>query len=80
MSALTITLKADADLPGIGDRAGEAGSLHQIASIDVNQGRYDEARAGFDASLRIRWAIGDRAGEGASYLQLGMLAHQIGLG
>jgi hypothetical protein len=56
------------------------GFLHQIASIDLNQGRYDEARAGFDAALRIRRAIGDRAGEAAGFFQLGSLARGKGQG
>ncbi|MBM4438603.1 MAG: tetratricopeptide repeat protein, partial [Actinobacteria bacterium] len=54
----------------IGDRAGEAATRANLASIDVEQGDYAAARAGFQQALAIRQQIGDRAGEAATRHQL----------
>ena len=51
----------------IGDRAGEAATWHQLATIDLDQGDYDAAREKFLKSLEIRQQIGDRAGEAATW-------------
>ena len=64
-SHLERALKSLAD-----DRAGEASTWHQLASIDVNEGAYPAAREKFARSLEIRQAIGDRAGEAATLHQL----------
>ena len=54
----------------IGNRAGEAGTWHQLATIDLREGNYAAARANFQKSLSIRQQIGDRAGEAAIWHQL----------
>ena len=54
----------------IGDRAGEAATWHQLATIDLKQGDYAAAREKFATSLQIKQAIGDRAGEAATWHQL----------
>ena len=46
----------------IGDRAGVAVTLHNLASIDLNRGEYEEARNMFETALEINQQIGDRAG------------------
>lgn len=56
----------------------DAGTLHALATIDVRQGRYPEARAGFEQSLVIRRELKDRAGEGATIYQLGFVAWKMG--
>ncbi|WP_162136248.1 tetratricopeptide repeat protein, partial [Zavarzinella formosa] len=50
------------------ERDGQA--WHQLASIDLREGKYAEARAGFAKAFAIRQAIGDRAGEAAAWHQL----------
>jgi tetratricopeptide (TPR) repeat protein len=64
----------------IGDRAGEAATSHQLATIDLNEGHYGPAREKFEKALAMRQAIGDRAGEAATLFQLGSLAHRMGRG
>jgi tetratricopeptide (TPR) repeat protein len=54
----------------IGDRAGEAATWHQLATIDLNEGNYGAAREKFGKSLAIKQAIGDRAGEAATWHNL----------
>ncbi len=53
-------------------------ALHQLASIDLNVGDYDSARLNFQKSLEITQQIGDRAGEAATFYQLGIMAYQSG--
>jgi tetratricopeptide (TPR) repeat protein len=60
------------------DRAGEAATRHQLATIDLNEGKLDDARAGFARALAIVQEVGDRAGEAATFYQLGALAHVLG--
>ena len=66
------------------DAAGESNkkeavlSLHSLASIDLRRGEYDEARSKFETALKMRQQIGDRAGEGATFFQLGQLAAEQG--
>ena len=62
----------------LGDRAGEAATWHQLATIDVNEGNYADAREKFAKSLAMRQAIGDRAGEAATLYQIGFVAWQNG--
>ena len=52
------------------DRAGEAATWHNLASIDLNEGNYAGAREQFGKALAMRQAIGDRAGEAATWHQL----------
>jgi len=52
------------------DRAGEAATWHDLASIDVKEGAYPAAQEKLARSLEIRQAIGDRAGEAATWHQL----------
>ena len=52
------------------DRAGEAATWHNLATIDLNEGDYPAAREKFARSLEINQAIGDRAGEAATWHQL----------
>ena len=40
----------------------------------MDQGKYEEAKKTFGQSLAIKQAIGDRAGEAATFYQLGFLA------
>ena len=61
-----------------GDRAGEAATWHNLATIDVNEGAYPAAREKLARSLEIKQAIGDRAGEAATFFQLGFLADKLG--
>src|SRR4029077_6117383 len=49
---------------------GEAGTWHQLATIDSNQGNYAAAREKFGKSLRIQQEIGDRADEAGTWHQL----------
>ncbi len=62
----------------IGDRAGEAGSLHQLATIDMETGDYASARERLEQSLLIRRQIGDRAGEAGSLHQLASIDMETG--
>jgi len=47
----------------IGDRAGEAQTLHQIAIVYQLTNRFQEALESYNLSLEIKKEIGDRAGE-----------------
>ena len=49
---------------------GGGGHLAQLATIDLNEGNYAAAREKFGKSLAIKQAIGDRAGEAATWHQL----------
>jgi hypothetical protein len=51
---------------------------HNLASIDLKVGDYPAAREKFTRALEIKQAIGDRAGEAATFFQLGALAHKTG--
>ncbi len=62
------------------DRAGEAATWHNLATIDVNEGAYPAAREKFARSLEINQAIGGRAGEAAAFFHLGYLASKLGHG
>jgi tetratricopeptide (TPR) repeat protein len=57
----------------IGDRQGEAGSLHVIAIIYTNQGKWPEALQSCTDSLSIDREIGNRQGEAASLHQIAMI-------
>jgi tetratricopeptide (TPR) repeat protein len=60
------------------DRVGEAATWHNLATIDLNEGDYPAARQKFTRWLEITQAIGDRAGEAATFFQLGFLAGKLG--
>ena len=68
--ARTLLEEARPGFASIGDRAGEAASWHQLASIDIREGNYSDARSNLQKSLPIQQALGDRAGEAASWHQL----------
>ncbi len=48
-----------------GDRASEATTWHQLATIDLREGNYENARANFKKALEMR-QIGNRASEAAT--------------
>ncbi|MEJ7640080.1 MAG: hypothetical protein WKF75_19470, partial [Singulisphaera sp.] len=52
------------------DRAGEAATWHDLASIDLKEGHYPAAREKIARGLATRQAIGDRAGEAATWHDL----------
>ena len=62
----------------IGNRAGEAATLHQLASLDMQEGHDAAAREKFDQALRINQDVGNRPGEAAIFMQLGNLTYNIG--
>lgn len=53
-----------------GDRAGEAATWSELATIDVHEGQYACAREKFQKALEITQAISERAGEAASWYHL----------
>jgi tetratricopeptide (TPR) repeat protein len=55
-----------------------ARALHGLATIDVHVGEYGAAREKFQQALTTRQQIGDRAGEAATFYQLGFLAAEQG--
>jgi tetratricopeptide (TPR) repeat protein len=60
------------------DRAGEAVTWHELATIDLREGDHASARDKFARSLAIEQAIGNRAGEAVTFSQLGCLAYSSG--
>jgi tetratricopeptide (TPR) repeat protein len=60
------------------DSMAASSALHNLASIDLNEGAYPAAREKFERSLAMRQQIGDRAGEAATWFQLGQLAALLG--
>ncbi|OYW75056.1 MAG: hypothetical protein B7Z37_15045 [Verrucomicrobia bacterium 12-59-8] len=63
-------LQAMPRFEAIGDRAGEAATWHQLATIDVNEGNYAAAREKFGRALEISQAIGDNTVETGTLHQL----------
>jgi tetratricopeptide (TPR) repeat protein len=55
----------------IGDRAGEAKTLHQIGRVCEDTDRFDDALDYYKHSLKIKREIGDRAGEAKTLHQIG---------
>lgn len=55
-----------------------AAAVHGLATLALEQGDYPTARTEFERSLAIRQALGDRAGEAASFFQMGALAVRMG--
>jgi hypothetical protein len=62
----------------IGDRAGIAGSLHQIGMIYQYRRDYDVALQQYQFSLKIREELGDRLGIALSVGQIGGLFTETG--
>ncbi|HEX4610677.1 MAG TPA: tetratricopeptide repeat protein [Urbifossiella sp.] len=52
------------------DKAGEAATWHQLASLDLNEGNFPNALKNLAQSLAIAQEIGDKAGEAATWHQL----------
>ena len=44
--------------------------MHQLASIDLDQGRYEDAQEKFERSLKINQQIGNKSGEASTWHQL----------
>ncbi len=57
----------------LGNRAAEAWALHQLGSRALCLGRAEEARASLSQALRMREAIGDRAGAAVTRHNLNLL-------
>jgi len=57
----------------LGNRAAEAWSLHQLGSRALCLGKAEEARASLSQALRMREAIGDRAGAAVTRHNLNLL-------
>jgi len=62
----------------LGDRHGEAQTLGNLGNVYQLQGRWEEAIANYEESLRIKRKLGDRQGEGAALNNLGLLYAQQG--
>ena len=62
----------------IGDRAGEAATLHNLAMIDAHKGNVQVASEKFKEALKIYQQTGDKSGEAAAFFQLGILAIRLG--
>jgi tetratricopeptide (TPR) repeat protein len=62
----------------LGDRAGEAQSLHQMGIVAQSRGEYDAALSYYRRSLEIAEQLGDRAGVAISQAQMALLLEQLG--
>jgi tetratricopeptide (TPR) repeat protein len=62
----------------IGDRASEAATWHQLATIDLRMGKYDTARDKFVRALVIRQQISDRTGEASTLHNLATIDANLG--
>jgi tetratricopeptide (TPR) repeat protein len=62
----------------IGDLKGKSATLHQLASLDAQQGRVEQARVRYEESLAIKESIGDLKGKSATLHQLAILDAQQG--
>ena len=67
-----------ASFQDLGDKAGEARSLHQLAILAQAEGRMQEAQKNLQAGLVIFQDLGDKAGEANNLGQLGILAQAEG--
>jgi tetratricopeptide (TPR) repeat protein len=66
------------DLAGETDPGEASSALSGLATTDLREGAYPAARERFERALAMRQQIGDRAGEAATWHQLGSLAAQLG--
>jgi tetratricopeptide (TPR) repeat protein len=62
----------------LGDRAGEAQSLHQMGIVAQSRGEYDAALSYYRRSLEIAEQLGDRAGVASSLHQIGNVHYMRG--
>jgi tetratricopeptide (TPR) repeat protein len=60
------------------DKIERSAVLHNLATIDFNEGNYSAARDKFQESLAIEQQVGNRAGEGATWAQLGNIDLRVG--
>ena len=62
-------------VPASPEQHADLAVLHNFAGYTAReQHRYDDAKAHYEAELRLEQAIGDRRGQGYSYIQLGAVA------
>lgn len=54
----------------IGDRKGEAVTWHNLATIDLKEGKYSAAREKFANAMAMRQSVGDREGEAITWHNL----------
>ena len=63
---------------GLDDRAVRAKALGSLATLEMRQGRLDEARVLFERTLAAYLELADRAGEGRTLTRLGLLHSEQG--
>ena len=56
----------------LGDRSAEAGALHDLCSVDLRQGRYEQGTAGMRQALDLHRETGDLAGQARVLANLGI--------
>ena len=56
----------------LGDRSAEAGALHDLCSVDLRQGRYEQGTASMRQALDLLRATGDRPGQARALANLGI--------
>ncbi len=59
-------------------QGGRGDTLHNLASIDLNQGEYEEARKKFETVLEMKRQIGDKAGVADTLHQLAAIDMERG--
>jgi non-specific serine/threonine protein kinase len=75
--AHALYVDALAHFRALGDRAGEAETLHQDAYADVRQGIYEQSRARYEQALTIYREIGNGVGIADELHHLGLVAQQL---
>jgi tetratricopeptide (TPR) repeat protein len=76
--ALTLSQQSLEISRAIGNRQGEADSLHQMSIISHSLGDLNQALTLSQQSLELYRAIGDRQGEAASLHQMSRISHSLG--
>jgi tetratricopeptide (TPR) repeat protein len=76
--ALTLSQESIELLRAIGDRQGEAASLHVMSIIYQSLGKLNQALTLSQESIELFRAIGDRQGEAASLAQMAFIAGKQG--
>ncbi len=56
----------------LGDQSAEAGALHDLCSVDLRQGRYNQGTAGMRQALDLHKETGDLAGQARVLANLGI--------